>query len=955
MNVQDYLTNKKEIQQKLIDLLKNDDEYSTSMTDFIKFLDDQQIREDENEFRAFLHLFLSISNNFHRFRGFFKKIEEILLIFKDELKKYFTNFEMFTFFNSNKKIILFLFNSGLIEFDDIILHNILKEEKMSFKYYLYPEIKNYIDESKQKEIETKLISEDSEFFDNFKEKQQKGENDSYICELIRNDYIDEFVGYTNKTNFKLSSEIKPSIFETNLFVINNKLTLIDYAAFYGSIQIFQYLKMNNATIKPLVWNCAIHSLNAEMFHLIEELRVDLPNNSFDNILISAIECHHNEMVDYLLENKYSCENEILIQESIRCYNYYYLPNEIDIKYFSLLCENDYYYIVTQMLSQKLIGYNANFGFRSSDLSYFTSSLNISIINNNYNLASFLFKSKYTDPNMDITFLNLPNKEIICNGIFFAITHNRIKILKLLLTNGKFDINCIRIIKNKLNNGSFNFVKDTAIRFAIKEENIEMVKLIISLPEFDINCGSNTINSSNLNDILYFSTPLHDAIFNENEKIIELLLSIKNININQKYINANTNDISKETPLFIAIKQQNIKIIRMLLIHSSINVNKKSFNKTGDNEYKETPLYQAIKKQNIEIVKILLEHPNIDINKKSVVSTITATSKSITKETVLHLAVKLQNKDILELLLKHPQINVNMRIVNKMNPNINNKKAKKIKSKNTGLNMAIFDGNNEIISLLLNSKNIDINSKGTCYIQQTKYEWTPLAISIYKNQKENIEYLINQKNIDVNSEIAISNDSIQEKMSPLYMAIDNGNEATVKLLIEHQKINLNFVSIRNNSTMSDIQKTPIIHFAFIKANYNIINWLLCNEKTDLNTKLIHVKSSDDNIKMNEETIFIQAIKYGNLDILHLLLSNPSFDIHQQGLETQLTNLEISGKIVHIIEMAIKEKKTEIIKFLFKYGDEHGLHCYVDQGFKELTDDDEIKRIIDDYIEKHSKKA
>ena len=57
---------------------------------------------------------------------------------------------MFTFFNSNKKIILFLFNSGLIEFDDIILHNILKEEKMSFKYYLYPEIKNYIDESKQK-------------------------------------------------------------------------------------------------------------------------------------------------------------------------------------------------------------------------------------------------------------------------------------------------------------------------------------------------------------------------------------------------------------------------------------------------------------------------------------------------------------------------------------------------------------------------------------------------------------------------------------------------------------------------------------------------------------------------------------------------------------------------------------------------------------------------------------
>ena len=41
----------------------------------------------------------------------------------------------------------------------------------------------------------------------YDEKRQKGENDSYICTLIRNDLIDEFIVHVNKTNISLSSTI----------------------------------------------------------------------------------------------------------------------------------------------------------------------------------------------------------------------------------------------------------------------------------------------------------------------------------------------------------------------------------------------------------------------------------------------------------------------------------------------------------------------------------------------------------------------------------------------------------------------------------------------------------------------------------------------------------------------------------------------------------------------------
>ena len=103
-----------------------------------------------------------------------------------------------------------------------------------------------------------------EGFDTFEKKCLEGENDSYICTLIRNDSVEEFI-----TNF---SQISNSIFETNLFLIENIPTIIEYASFFGSIQIFQYLKYNNIKLEPSLWLCAIHGKNAEIIQKINLIR-----------------------------------------------------------------------------------------------------------------------------------------------------------------------------------------------------------------------------------------------------------------------------------------------------------------------------------------------------------------------------------------------------------------------------------------------------------------------------------------------------------------------------------------------------------------------------------------------------------------------------------------------------------------------------------------------------------
>jgi hypothetical protein len=87
------------------------------------------------------------------------------------------------------------------------------------------------------------------------------------------------------------------------------------------------------------------------------------------------------------------------------------------------------------------------------------------------------------------------------------------------------------------------------------------------------------------------TPLYIACENNRIKIVELLLSHQEIDVNK--------DFDNKTPLYIACDQGHIEIVQLLLARPEIDVNK-DFNNT-------TPLHIACEKGHIEIVKLLLAH------------------------------------------------------------------------------------------------------------------------------------------------------------------------------------------------------------------------------------------------------------------------------------------------------------------------------------------------------------
>lgn len=229
---------------------------------------------------------------------------------------------------------------------------------------------------------------------NFYENRKKGENDSYICKLIQEDLIKEFITYVNQNNISLKSTIKPSIYETNDFLIqkqnvsnsnfpsfgfnqsnsnnsiNNGITLIEYAAFFGSIQIFQYLKINGAEMDQKLWLYSIHGKNAEIIHILEERHIEptirvQDNNglgfgfgtakerkSYKGCFIESIKCNHNGIANYILSNYLQNGDEKsseTIIESIKYYNFDFMEKEEIKNSFCYLYYYEYYSLVKILL------------------------------------------------------------------------------------------------------------------------------------------------------------------------------------------------------------------------------------------------------------------------------------------------------------------------------------------------------------------------------------------------------------------------------------------------------------------------------------------------------------------------------------------------------------------------------------------------------------------------------
>lgn len=362
MEIQQYIDDEKDYEENLLKFIESGNTSDESYLFLLHFFDKIDIRNKKDELRLLLLILSKISKNHHRSSCFFDNIEHLFLLFETEIKRYFSNQQMFNFFKKNKRVILFLIKKEFTTADFILINY---QKNYNLKYLLY-----FIPELQQKySYQLEFPSFDQSILENYEEKRKSGENESYLCQVIREDLIDEFVTYATQVNLDLRRTIiQPSVFETNYFLIKmREVTLIQYAAFFGSIQIINFLRLNQVSLDSSLWPFAIHGNNAQLIHLLEENRIKPSDLYYRDCYQESVKCHHNEIAlyirDYFLKNKNSSERENfetdVLSYTFRYYNFALFPSELDDEYiFFYSCKYGYLELIKLFLNTKKMDKNS---------------------------------------------------------------------------------------------------------------------------------------------------------------------------------------------------------------------------------------------------------------------------------------------------------------------------------------------------------------------------------------------------------------------------------------------------------------------------------------------------------------------------------------------------------------------------------------------------------------------
>lgn len=332
----------KDLQQLIIEFLDNDSDNQINFHEIKDFIEKAKIQEDQYKLSLLLHMISIISNNHHRSTNFFEKIFSILDYLSLSIKKYFSSSELFDIFEDNKKTLLFLVKKEMIIIDTSIIKKMSKGKYLyrGYLYYFSPEIKQVTSDQSMEDLP-----------DDFEEKREIGENDSYICQLIRNDNVKEFISYHIKTNCCFYESLPKSKYETNTFLIDYT-NYIEYAAFFGSMDIFNYIVNQNVYLPPSLWLFAIHSQNSDLIHKLEALGVIPSDETYNECFIESIKCHHNYIANYFLQN-YIQEDELIFfknEQFIKYFNFsFFEKNIFNYSNIGLFIKYDYLIVVQLLL------------------------------------------------------------------------------------------------------------------------------------------------------------------------------------------------------------------------------------------------------------------------------------------------------------------------------------------------------------------------------------------------------------------------------------------------------------------------------------------------------------------------------------------------------------------------------------------------------------------------------
>lgn len=330
MEVQEHLNIMKKFQKILLNFIENNDE---DLHPLIKFINSRNLLSNPQTIYDIINLILKITENHHREINFFNKIISFFQEFLSDFQSAFNKLDILDTFETNKLLLLHLIQNKVILLDESLIQKIINNSQngsLQLRYFLYSEIQTKIEKDKKDQIEeviSQILKTHDLNIDSFYKNIKEGENEAYICSLIRSDSIEEFVSYVNRTNYPISDgKIQNSIFETNLFLANQNPSLIQYSAFFGSIQIFHYLRLNGVSISPSIWPYAIHGRNADIIHLLEENIKEDISYKFETYRNEAIKCHHNDIAHYIEESLINHKNTNDYEIIFKSHNYEFLPN-----------------------------------------------------------------------------------------------------------------------------------------------------------------------------------------------------------------------------------------------------------------------------------------------------------------------------------------------------------------------------------------------------------------------------------------------------------------------------------------------------------------------------------------------------------------------------------------------------------------------------------------------------
>lgn len=364
MDLQDYFEKFKDIYDNFLGIF----EENSDIDNFIQLISDPLILESKYALKELFYIVSKVTNQHFRPPNLYDKIDSILVFLKPQIEQNFSNLEIFHIFKYNKLLLLSLINNKILSIDQNIFNemNTPEFEKYQYLYYFFPEAKDFIDSWTRIGMQNKLkkISTPEKFELN----RKNGENESNICKLIRNDSVDEFIILLNQNDITYKTAVPHSIFETNLFLYNSNLNLIEYASFYGSIQIFNYLlsktennneELDSSYSRKLI-NFALHSNNDEIILFIQDSCKQLSYIFYENCMNESIKCHHKNLSKYFLEQYLPSEKIKSISQTIgiEYFNFNFFPSNLNsIEALFDFCQFDHVFFVDLLLKNKDINVN----------------------------------------------------------------------------------------------------------------------------------------------------------------------------------------------------------------------------------------------------------------------------------------------------------------------------------------------------------------------------------------------------------------------------------------------------------------------------------------------------------------------------------------------------------------------------------------------------------------------